>query len=391
MTRTKLICSTPLAKINALAYQGIRPVECYAQILDTLKRNLGESYESSLAEPVLNRDEGFIDWYAPCAGEVKPLALMPNSAKEALIAKLNQEAKQIKDYAESLIASGDPKQVTRGNLLKLSLCYPTEEDLLVVGERLFVTCWGFGPGSQGAMGLNLCDLRYFEPIKHEKVQKEPVKSSLGLAWLWPFLLLLLLLLLLFADFGRQKALLGLSLLSLPGFSGENLKDKELAIEALEAEISELTPKLLGHLASCPSKLPPPKPLEPSVKREELVIPENVKDTSFLKGRWLCATGLYNSRTKQPVQVEFIFDDNGEGLGRVYEPNDRCTGRAKAELKGEILQIEHDVLQCEKNNSRYNRNTIACTKAEGKTQCLGQTADGSTWRAVFLKLQGEVEP
>ena len=126
---------------------------------------------------------------------------------------------------------------------------------------------------------------------------------------------------------------------------------------------------------------------PKVSTEELTIPDNVQDTSFMQGRWLCHTGLVNSKTLEPVQVEFIFDNLGQGTGTVYEKDDRCTGKAQASFENNILHITHNNLICSKRDGAYVKNKINCKKNDlGKTECFGENTDGSSWDATFYKFK-----
>ncbi|MCR5814613.1 MAG: hypothetical protein K6G15_09005 [Desulfovibrio sp.] len=423
--RTTLIRTIARAKINALAYQGIMPSECFAQIQETIRRHFDERHAQAFAEPVFNKEEGFVDWYVPFTGNVRCYQDLSEAEKNAQTAEFAALAADVNAYADELIAKGDPQKVTRGNLLKLALLYPSDDDLYVVDDRPVVTCWGFGPGSNDATVCNLCDLRVGNvlPVQAEQApapepaSKAPVvavpveeKKRAGcLAWLIPFLLCLAIAVLLFADFGRQKALSGMSLGHLPSLmSADEIRERGLQLKllALDHERLELEEQALQLLAACrrgdlpkpTGILPPitqqekPKPdvppaLLPEAPKEELVIPENVKDTGFLAGRWLCATGLFNSHTQEPVQVEFIFGSDGQGTGHIYEKNGRCSGPARASFQDNVLAIEHDALVCE-GGSSYRANTIECRKSMGKTECHGINADGGQWKAVFLKLSAE---
>ena len=418
--RITLIRTIARANVNALAYQGIMPSECFAQIQETIRRHFDERHAQAFAEPVFNKEEGFVDWYVPFTGNVRRYQELSDDEKKARTAEFAALAADVNAYADELIAKGDPQKVTRGNLLKLALLYPSADDLYVVDDRPVVTCWGFGPGSNDDAVCNLCDLRVGEVLPAKPVHPEVAKveekeevplvvieerrSSL-LPWLLPLLLLLALALLLFGDFGRQKALSGLSLFSLPSLMHEDdVRERAITLNllALDHERLELEEKTIFLISQCRRQdLPQPKGLVPVPKveeparipvqseaaKEELVIPENVKDTGFLAGRWLCTTGLFNSRTQEPVQVEFVFGADGQGSGHIYEKSGRCSGPAKASLQDSVLSITHEALVCESGAS-YRPNTIECRKSMGKTECHGINAGGGQWKAVFLKLSPE---
>ncbi|MBQ7456337.1 MAG: hypothetical protein IJS54_01800 [Desulfovibrio sp.] len=393
--RTTLIRTTPRATINALAYQGILPCEHFVQIFDTLLRHFGESHAFAFAEPVSNTHEGFIDWYVPFAGDVRPYAALDGAEKEAACAAFASIAKDIRDHAQSLIASNDPQKITRGNILLLALNYPHENDLFVVDGKPVVTCWGFAPGTEGAPLSNLCDLTLPKaPIQKEAIippvapAPAPKKSFGFLPWLLPLFLLLLILFLLLAN---------AEYLRIP-FVNSDLLDKEAVLSSEYAKKEEarkhLEDAILLHMAQCRTRLPetakhkdPLPSAAPVTKPDVLVIPDNVKDTSFLSGHWLCATGLINTKTQEPVQVEFLFDRKGKGLGRVYEKDNVCEGEAKALMAASILRIEHEPLVCQKGGGSYAPNTIQCEKhANGETACTGKSATGFSWDAVFVRIK-----
>ncbi len=168
--RTTLIRTVPRCTINALAYQGILPCEHHAQLHDTLLRHLGERHARIFAEPVVNAVEGFIDWYVPFTGEVRPYSTLGPEEQETLTQELAHLASEIRDYANALIASGEAQKITRGNILLLALRYPGDDDLFLVDATPVVTCWGFAQGTPGAQLANLCDVRV-------RAQKPPVPTA----------------------------------------------------------------------------------------------------------------------------------------------------------------------------------------------------------------------
>ncbi len=404
--RTTKIRTIPRASLNALAYQGIMPCESFAQIHDTLKRHFGDSHVSAFAEPVFNKTEGFVDWYVPFEGEARPYALLSEDEKQKVTESYVAIARDIRAYADSLIETRDPQKVTRGNILNLALLYPSDDDLFLVGETPVVTCWGFGPGTQGAPVLNLCDLRVKESPRLEKepevapkpspeperpVVRETVRTVFW-PWLLPFFLLLLLLLLLFSDVGSIRSLSGTAFLHLPSLLAEDeAREKELLKKRhdLEEERRLLEARAVEHIARCRAAKIPPAGTARAPRKEELIIPENVKDTSFLTGRWLCATGLFNAQTQEPVKVEFVFNSEGKGQGHIYQKDDLCSGKASAILKDGALAITHEELRCSKGENAYAANEIVCRNtASGRTECRGKSSGGMEWNAFFLRLGTE---
>lgn len=385
MTR---IATSARAEINALCYQGIIASECYAQIYETIRRKdgLGLECASLFAEPVSNTKEGFIDWYVEQEGEIIPFEELEGERKEKAANVIRERAKRIRDYAQTLISSDDAQKSTRGNILQLALLYPGEKNLFLVGGEPVVTCWGFSSGKGEDESNSLCDLTRPSPACVQKTTV-PVRSS-WIRWLLPLFLLLLLLLLLVSRIGQVPAFSGHSLLHFPSFLEKTCElnaQLEYRIQDLEMELLEVQKKLDAHMKMCVPKVAEKKPL-PRVK-DELVIPNEVKDTRFMRGEWLCDTGLVNSKTGEPVRVKFSFDDMGKGEGIIYEPNDVCRGSASVKMEDNALRIHHDALRCAKTKSSYEKNTIICRKNElGKTECHGMNADGHRWRALFYKAE-----
>ncbi|MBO4368852.1 MAG: hypothetical protein J5803_01945, partial [Desulfovibrio sp.] len=169
MMRTTRIRTISRADINALAYQGIMPSECYPQLRSTIERHFDEEHASLLAEPVFNAREGFIDWYVAFEGPVTCYASLDSAGQKEACERFRKLASDIVLYADELICSGDAQKVTRGHLLKLALRYPSDQDLFLVGDRVTATCWGYAPGTSGAQSAMLCDLRVREEAAQENV------------------------------------------------------------------------------------------------------------------------------------------------------------------------------------------------------------------------------
>lgn len=403
---TNLIASTPKAEMNALAFKGIMAYASFPQIRDMLLRNFGDEFVLLFAKPVENSSDGTIDWYTPVQGEAKKIIDLPEDQQKPLLETMQKMGAEIQNLAEELIQTQDPLKVTRGNILKLSLSFPSEADLYVVGGQPVFTCWGFAPGRPGVEPMSLSRLQTVASKKpvvsappvsvppSKEIKEEPSpppgpRRPLFSGCLWfllPLLPLLLLFFLLFTSFGFLPALSGYPLFHLPWPEAIQAKDNGLAkINELETDIANLKGRLKEHASLC---VPTPSIKEKTpAPQGSLVIPEDATDASFMKGRWLCQTGLSNSRTHEAVQMTFSFNEDGRGEAVVIEKDDRCTGEAAASLQNQILHIDISELHCAQDNKAYNSMSIDCENAEGSaTTCYGLNKNGTKWDAVFLKLR-----
>ncbi len=405
MTGT-LVTSTPKADFHSLAFQGIMAYSCFPQIRDMLQRKFGDEYFLIFAKPVENPENGVIDWYTPVQGQPAPLAKSPPEKQQAILAQIQSMGQAIHTYAEELSHSPDPFKVTRGNILKLILMYPDLNCIYLVGNQPVIVCWGFGKGTEGVKPQNLTSIAATarpmpepaapEPevasavIPEPQSSPRPARAPLYWGWLWwllPLLALCLLILLCFTAFGPIPPLAGKTLFYAPDpLFLSKPEDKSPQLAALDREIAELQARLQDHAAMCkPESASTPQP-EVSPE-QQLIIPPKADDTSFLQGKWLCDTGLANTRTREPVQLEFSFGANGRGSGVVYEKDDICSGAAQADMRNGELHIELGGQICKKHGGGYLPVTIICTSASGATtECHGLNSDGSPWKATFRRIQ-----
>lgn len=424
MTGT-LIATTKNADVHALAYKGIRAWERFPQLRDAIARKFGDEYVLFFARPVENSAAGEMDWYTPVQGEAQSVADLPEAAREAACEKVRHMAADVQAYADELAASPDPLKVTRGHLLRLALLYPDESCIYVSGEQPVIVCWGFGPGTPGVEPKNLT--RIAAPKAAPVAEAAPVEKAAPVAeaappgeapkrvpaapmywgWLWwllPLAALCLLLLLLFTSFGNLPPLGGYELLSGPRLF-DAPADRSAEIARLEGEIAGLHDRALRHAALCKPAAPeagpaaqaaplaesgtvPGAPVAPLAEapREDLAIPERAEDTGFLRGEWLCRTGLANARTREPVEFAFEFGPDGRGKATVFEKGDRCAGEARASIVNGELLINVGPQRCAKSGAAYSELEIICRGAGADTQCSGKHKGGGSWDANFQKVR-----
>lgn len=411
-----LIASTSRSGLNALAFKGIMAYHSFPQIRAMLAGKFGESFALLFAKPVENAASGVIDWYTPAQGPVARLIDLPEEQRAPIIEKMDKMGGKISAYARELISAQDPLKETRGKILELILLFPSRADIYVIGSQPVITCWGFAPAAPGALPMSLSRLMNPQeqapappppPVSppSKEVITAPAAPAARARSSWPLWLLLvlpsllLLLFLLFASFGPLPALSGYPLFHVPLPEALSLEpDNSARINELRGQIDALRARLEKHAALClPNKAAPAAPAavkappEPTIKKppspQDLVIPENASDAGFMKGRWLCKTGLVNTRANEPVQMTFSFDENGKGEASIIEKDDQCRGRAQASILGRSLHIETEELLCSRKPNAYAPISIDCQNAEGSAaQCHGKNQDGSDWSAVFVKLR-----
>ena len=391
------IASTPRANMHELAFQGIAPSASFPQIRDMLLRKFGDEYVLLFARPAENAGNATIDWYSPVQGEPRRLTELPPEKERAAREQLSHMGGEIQRYAEELIHSQDPLKVTRGNILKLALCYPDDSALYVVGDQPVFTCWGFGPGTPGVEPANLSRLAVPRAATGTPAEAPPppaapdvppaARRSGCLWWLLPLALVCALGFVLFTSFAGLPAPGGSAFLHLDGPDFLRLPaGPQKEIEERRAEIDSLRQRVTEHAALC-RKAAPATATAPAAPEGQLVIPENASDPGFMAGSWRCDTGLANKRTGEAVVFEFAFDKSGKGQGIILEKRDRCTGDATARFQGGVLHIDLGPQRCENSSTGYAPVSIDCrTTPAGASQCVGTNDDGTRWDADFRRVR-----
>ncbi len=126
------------------------------------------------------------------------------------------------------------------------------------------------------------------------------------------------------------------------------------------------------------------------KGDSLAIPDGAaqsRDTSFLAGCWRSETALTRTGTNIPLQIEYCFDENGNGRRIHTEDKTRCEGPVTAAFKGRTLVIEGGSIPCS-DGTHYVPTTVECNESDGKTYCRGkeEKSEGGIhmWDARFRK-------
>ena len=147
---------------------------------------------------------------------------------------------------------------------------------------------------------------------------------------------------------------------------------------------------------------PPKPGQPGTppagptpagtppKGAPLSIPPQAAEsgsTEFLNGQWRSITGLQDTRTGAPVQLQYDFKD---GQGRVTLKRSAaggeqtCAAPVQPSLKQGKLSIEQSSIRCP-DGTVFKPSLVECAPdPTGHAICLGKNQDGSTYGVKIVK-------
>ena len=145
-------------QMRALASQGIFATDCYEQLKSILLQKLGPDHAALLAEPQHNAEGNSVDWYADGSAPAVPLAELAEPEAQALRARAGVLAADIAGLAQNLTADAQARQALSGQLLRLALQHPADEDIWSVDGKPVLINWGFAPGSLGAQPQDLTRL-----------------------------------------------------------------------------------------------------------------------------------------------------------------------------------------------------------------------------------------
>ena len=264
-------------QMRALASQGIFATDCYEQLKAILQQKLGADHAALLAEPQHNAEGNSVDWYAEGSGPAVPLTELSEPEAQALRAQAGALAADIAGLAKDMTADAQARQALSGQLLRLALQHPADEDIWSVNGKPVLINWGYAPGSVGAQPQDLTRLGGVLPPAPPAPVAAPVPVPVAprsgcLPWLLPLLLLLLLLWLLGAALGLLPSPLPAGCMPVDRSALEAEKQKAAANED---QLALLWRQLQERAALCKPVTPPVTPPTPKVepKKEEAKQPE----------------------------------------------------------------------------------------------------------------------
>ncbi|WP_155976344.1 SrfA family protein [Novispirillum itersonii] len=158
--------------------------------------------------------------------------------------------------------------------------------------------------------------------------------------------------------------------------------KKLSPEANPQDQKPVTPPKPDQQANqkpVDPKKPGQEPLKP------LVLPPDAGangNMDFLNGKWRSRTGLVDSATGLPVEMEYTFE-NGKGTAAVTRHDGTvCQAPAQASMQGKQMQIDLQDAVCP-DGGGFGKAKVDCVPgADGRASCKGTNSDGSKFDVVI---------
>ncbi|MBO4371387.1 MAG: S8 family serine peptidase [Bacteroidales bacterium] len=161
MATKKIINTADLHKYRPLIWYG-EPVHARFSQLETILRNgLGEFYADFLAEPLIT--SGQARWMSAAVPNGVPFTQLEPQKQEMARVSLQNIISKIKNFAQELSQAGDPHQKELGELLLLSIEVPSLDSVIVDGERIVLTIWGFSSEESQKVNFKL-DAKIEKPV-----------------------------------------------------------------------------------------------------------------------------------------------------------------------------------------------------------------------------------
>ncbi|MBR9971146.1 SrfA family protein [Magnetospirillum sulfuroxidans] len=135
----------------------------------------------------------------------------------------------------------------------------------------------------------------------------------------------------------------------------------------------------GTVAPTKPATPPPPPL---------VLPDTaLKEgaVTFLDGHWRSRTGLMDSQTGRPLEVEYDFKD-GKGTATILRSDGtKCPAPVEASIKGNALLLNQTAAAKCGDGQVFDRSQVQCRQGkDGKAECKGVNADGGGYFVEIVK-------
>jgi hypothetical protein len=139
---TVLITTGSRLGMRALGGGGRTTASSYEQIAGYLRQTLGTEHAALFAQP--SERPGEIDWYTGFDSTERPvrLAHAAPAQRGPAVAMLDRLMADITAKADELAAKDNQSDRILGEMLRLALEVPSEEDVWIVGTQPVLTSWG---------------------------------------------------------------------------------------------------------------------------------------------------------------------------------------------------------------------------------------------------------
>lgn len=366
----------------------------------------------------------------------------------AIIAQARQDF-AAQSQALQALSNGSEDAEVLGRMLPLALHIPDESHIHLVDGRPVLTFWGFDPLGATQDHDVLRDLPWPTAAAATAAPAAAAAAPVYVVtaidrpwWRWLWLLIPLLLLLLFLLFGLRSCGVEVPLLpavvpELPAIQpqppelpqppagdparlspvvpqGQGLAQGNAPGSAAGAPSANATnpgattpptpptpqtdtpPKQPGDHAPPPPTLGKPaaegkaptdgKPTAPPP--EPLKLPPDAMskgDPSFLNGHWRSRTGLMDSQTGRPLEVEYDIKD-GKGTATIERSDGvKCAAPVTAAIAGGQLTLDQTAVATCSDGQVFDASKVTCKPGkDGKADCQGLHADGSDYFVEIVK-------
>jgi hypothetical protein len=427
-----------LREYNALGAVG-RPVYTAApQLRATVKRMLGQERADMLAVPQINEAGDTIDWYAPAGAMVVPWTSATEEERAPARALLQQTREAFHARSVALLGQGGGNEDAEvfARMLPLAMHIPDESHIHLVNGRPVVTFWGFTRLNAPAEGDVIRDLG-LRPAAAAPVAAVPVPPPtvpvVALPWWrrWWWLLALLLLLpllfLLLRGCGTEVPVPGLGVGvpaitaptvdapqgAVPGVAVPGVAVPGVAVPGVAVPGGGAANAALPHASgpdggAVPQSSVPPEAVQPppsdaappksqtgvppkpegQAAPPPLTLPEKAMqdgNTDFLNGHWRSRTGLMDSQTGRPLEVEYDFKD-GKGTATILRSDGtKCPAPVEAAVTGGKLMLNQTADARCADGQVFDRSRVECRQGKnGKAECQGVHADGGGYFVEIVK-------
>ncbi len=366
MTNGSKILSASAANFDPIGVSGESVFMASNQILTLIERELGHDVASVLATPLRDDNQQYIHWYSSLVGDSTNLGSLSPALAGPIREKLKAKLGAIAGLAAKLSESSSGSALTYAQLLQAAVRYPDETNVLVIGGEPVVTFWGFQLANI-ASAVSFSTVQ--KPVTHaHDLSGVGPKKTFWERFGWWLLLLLLI----------------LSALWLAGLRGCSA-DFPLIDKGTVAPSQPPIPAPVASEPVAPSQPSIPAPVAPKLTEENL----RKRDLSVFKGSWELTSGAVNSRTKEPINIDLIFNNDGVGTATVTElsSGSRCSGSARAVIdSGTSFKLGFEALRCA-DGRFYPSHSGPCNLVAGGelAECSVTNSDASnTFNGTFKR-------